>query len=172
MIVGKRVQLIPLGENSFDLTFKWVNNQELRLFTGTRFPVSKYEHEVWFKAKATDKYNKTYAIQLVETNQIIGLIGNSDYDPINRLTKLFIYIGETEKRAKGLGQEAYALFSDFCFKELNVHKVYSYLYSYNKASIHMHEKCGFILEGELKQHWFKDGRYHDVIVMGRIKEND
>lgn len=171
MIIGERVQLIPLNEECFDLTLKWINNPEQRAFTATRFPVSKYEHEGWFKAKAMDKYNKTYAIQLKENNQIIGLIGNNDYDPINRSTYPFILIGETGLKGKGFGQEAFSLFLNFCFKELNVHKVYGYLYAYNKASRHMVEKCGYILEGVLKQHWFKDGEYQDVLVMGRLNEN-
>src|SRR5659263_330686 len=103
MIIGERVQLIPLNDECFELTLKWVNNPELRVFTGTRFPVSKYEHEEWFKAKAIDKFNKTYAIQLRDTNQIIGLIGNTKYDPINRSTNPFIYIGETDIKGKGIG---------------------------------------------------------------------
>lgn len=170
MIIGERVQLIPLNEECFDLTLKWINIPELRLFTGTRFPVSKYEHEVWFKARATDRYNKTYAIQMRDTNQIIGLVGNNEYDPINRTTNPYIYIGETSIKGQGIGQEALALFLDFCFKELNVHRVYGYLYAYNTASRHMIEKCGYVLEGVLKQHWFKNGEYHDVLVMGRINE--
>jgi diamine N-acetyltransferase len=170
MIIGERVQLIPLNEECFNLTLTWVNNPELRLFTGTRFPVSKYEHENWFKGRATDKYNKTYAIQLRGSNKIIGLVGNNEYDPINRTTYPFIYIGETDMKEKGIGQESFSLFLDFCFNELNIHKVYGYLYAYNKASRNMLEKCGYLLEGELKQHWFKDGEYHDVLVMGRIRE--
>ena len=172
MLIGERVQLIPLNDECFELTLKWINNPELRPFTGTRFPVSKYEHEGWFKAKATDKYNKTYAIQLKDTKQIIGLIGNNDYEPINRTTNPFLYIGDTDMKEKGIGQEAFALFLNFCFKELNVHRVYGYLYAYNEASRRMLDKCGYVLEGVLKQHWFKDGKYHDVLVMGRINESE
>ena len=170
MIIGNRVQIIPLTDECFDLTLKWVNNPELRRYIGSRFPVSKYEHEVWFKAHAVDKYNKTYAIQLKDSKDIIGLIGNTEYDSINRSTYPFIYVGETGDRGHGIGQEALTLFVDFCFNELNIHKVYGYMYAYNTASIHLHEKCGYLCEGVLKKHWFKDGEYHDVLIMGRINE--
>lgn len=172
MIDGNRVQLIPLNEKCFELTLKWINNPELRTYTGTRFPVSKYEHEDWFRTRTKDRYNKTYAIKIKETNQIVGLVGNNDYDFINRSTNTFIYIGETDIRGKGIGQESFSLFLNFCFNELNIRKVYSYLYSYNKASRNMLEKCGYVLEGELKQHWFKDGKYNDVLLMGRINKNE
>lgn len=170
MIIGKRIQLVALDDNCFNLTLKWVNDPEIRMFTGSRFPVSIYEHEEWFKNKATDKYNKTFAIQLKSTKEIIGIVGNTEYDSINRTTNPFIYIGEKELQGKGLGQEALSLMLDFCFSILNVHRVYGYLFEYNVASKKMLEKCGYIHEGTLKQHWYKDGKYHDVLVMGRIKE--
>lgn len=31
MIIGERVKLIPLNEECFDLTLKWVNNPEQRI---------------------------------------------------------------------------------------------------------------------------------------------
>ncbi|WP_342542139.1 GNAT family protein [Paenisporosarcina sp. FSL H8-0542] len=168
MILGKRVQLIPLDRESFELTLKWVNDPSIRMFTGAKFPVSTYEHEEWFKAKIMDKYNKTFAIQIRESNKIIGLVGNNEYDSINRTTYPFIYIGEKDIQGKGIGQEAFSLIIDFCFEVLNVRRVYGYLFEYNSASRNMLEKCGYELEGMLKEHWYKDGEYHNVLVMGRI----
>lgn len=170
MIIGERVQLIPLNEECFELTLKWINDPKIRMFTGARFPVSRYEHEVWFKSKATDKYNKTFAIQIRETNEIIGIAGNNEYDPINRTTYPFIYIGEEGYQGKGIGQEAFSLMIDFCFNVLNARRVYGYLFEYNTASRNMLEKCGYQIEGVLRQHWYKDGKYHDVLVMGRLKD--
>jgi diamine N-acetyltransferase len=170
MIKGDRIQLIPLNDECFDLTLNWINDPDLRYFTGSRFPVSKKEHELWFIQKATDKYNKTYAIQIIENNCIIGIAGNNDYDPINRSTNPFIYIGDPKYRSKGYGVEAFSLIVDFCFSYLNVHRVYGFFYHYNKASQKMLERCGYLIEGTLREHWFKDGVYHDVIVMGKIND--
>ncbi|MEH7883028.1 GNAT family protein [Bacillus sp. JJ1609] len=169
MIIGHRVQLIALNEECYGLTLKWINDPEIRLFTGAKFPVSRLEHEGWFKAKATDRFNKTFAIQMKDTKQIIGLVGNNEYDPLNRTTYPFIYIGEKNIQGKGIGQEAFSLILDFCFEVLNVRRVYGYLFEYNSASRNMLEKCGYKLEGTLKQHWYKDGQYHDVLVMGKVK---
>lgn len=169
MIIGKKVQLIALDEECFDLTLKWINDPGIRMFTGAKFPVSKFEHESWFKSKALDKFNKTFAIQIIETKQIIGLVGNSGFDPLNRSTYPFIYIGEKENQGKGIGQEAFSLLTNFCFEVLNVHRVYGYLFEYNLASKNMFEKCGYKLEGVLQQHWYKDGKYHNVLVMGKVK---
>ena len=169
MIIGERVQLIALNEDCFELTLKWVNDPETRKFTGAKFPVSKIEHEPWFKTKATDRYNKTFGIQMRDTDQVIGIVGNTDYDCLNRTSCLFIYIGEKTFRSRGLGKEALDLMIDFCFDTLNVRKVYAYLFEYNLASRRIFEKCDFQLEGTLKEHWYKDGQYHDVLIMGRVR---
>ena len=172
MIVGNRISLIPLTDACFDLTLRWVNDPELRHMTGSRFPVSRLEHERWFEARSTDPENKTYAIKLQETGELIGLVGNARYDRIHRLTEVFFYIGERELRGRGYGREAVALFSEFCFKEMNLHKICGFVYAYNAASRRVFEICGFVEEGVLTRHWYKNGAYHDVYVFGRINPDE
>jgi RimJ/RimL family protein N-acetyltransferase len=172
MIVGNRISLIPLNDACFDLTLRWINDPALRHLTGARYPVSKLEHEKWFRAHATDPDNKTYAIQLLENGKVIGLIGNTHYDKLHRITDIFFYIGEKDMLGKGFGQEAVSLFTDFCFKEMNIHKVCGFVYDYNDASRHVFERCGYSAEGVLSDHWYRDGRYHDVYVFGLINPND
>ncbi|ANU13959.1 GNAT family N-acetyltransferase [Planococcus halocryophilus] len=169
MIIGSRVQLIALNEEVMNLSLKWINDPEIRIYTGAKFPVTRNEHEVWFDSKATNKYNKTFAIQIIETGKIIGIVGNTDYDPLNRTTYPYIYIGEKDSQGKGIGQESFNLILDFCFEVLNVNRVYGYLFEYNSDSKNMLLKCGYKLEGTLEKHWYKDGSYHDVLVMGKVR---
>jgi diamine N-acetyltransferase len=172
MIVGKRICLIALNDACFDLTLSWINDPELRSFTGARFPVSRLEHEKWFQAHSTDPENKTYAIKVTETEQIIGIVGNSCCDRIHRMTDLFAYIGDGKMRGKGYGTEALELFIDFCFKEMNFHKLCGHAYAFNEVSRKMCEKCGLLVEGILPEHWYRNGQYHDVLVLGCINPNE
>jgi RimJ/RimL family protein N-acetyltransferase len=172
MIIGSRVSLIPLDDACFDLTLRWINDPELRYFTGARFPVSKLEHEKWFREHATDPDNKTYAIKVNDTGALIGLVGNARYDKINRLTDLLAYIGEKSVRGMGYGTEALGLFIDFCFREMNIHKVCGCMYAYNEISKKMCERCGLVVEGVLPEHWYRDGKYHDAYVIGLINPKE
>lgn len=172
MIIGERVQLIPLNDECFDLTLNWVNNPSLRLYTGTRFPITKIEHEKWFFNKSQDPYNKTFGIQVKETKKIIGLVGNNHFDALDRTTSIFIYLGETEDRNCGYGKETLNLFTKFCFNSLNVHKVWAHIFDFNKASITLFAKSGYTQEGILKEHIYRDGKYHDVVFLGRINRNE
>lgn len=172
MIIGERVQLIPLNDECFDLTYKWVNNPSLRLYTGTRFPITKVEHEKWFSKRCEDLYNKTFGIQVKETNKIIGLVANNHFDALDRTTSISIYLGEVKDRNHGYGKETLDLFTQFCFNMLNVRKTWAYIFGFNEASIKLFTKSEYIQEGILKEHIYRDGNYHDVVVMGRINKNE
>jgi diamine N-acetyltransferase len=36
----------------------------------------------------------------------------------------------------------------------------------NKPAIKVYEKCGFVVEGRLRRHVFKNGKFKDVLFMG------
>lgn len=40
------------------------------------------------------------------------------------------------------------------------------IYAYNTASIGLHERLGFQLEGRLRDHEFLAGRPYDLVMMG------
>jgi len=170
MISGERINLIALDDKFSDLILKWVNEPELKEMIGTRFPISRYEHEIWFKNRAMDQENKTFLIEEKTTKKIIGLVGNTAYDPINRFTYIHTYLGEKEDRSKGFGTETIRLYTKFCFNYLNIHKMSANIFEYNLASQKMFEKCGYHEEGILRKHWYRSGMYHDVVLMSIIDE--
>jgi RimJ/RimL family protein N-acetyltransferase len=44
------------------------------------------------------------------------------------------------------------------------------VYSFNERAIKSYEKCGFRVEGVLRQEIFRDGSYYDTIAMGILKD--
>lgn len=166
MIKGERVTLIAANSLLEELTLKWINQPELREYTNSRFPVNPFEHKKWFENKVLDKSLKMYGIVDNTSNQIIGVVGLNEYDPYNRTAYPYIYIGETNNQLKGLGTESFQLFLKFLKNQMNVHRVYGFLYEYNTASLGMLKKCGYAVEGSMKSHWYSNGKYHDVVVVG------
>lgn len=49
-----------------------------------------------------------------------------------------------------------------------VHKLISVITASNAASIQLHEKHGFTVEGLLKEAGYKNGEYLDIVIMGKI----
>ncbi|MFR0818984.1 MAG: GNAT family N-acetyltransferase [Mediterraneibacter gnavus] len=70
---------------------------------------------------------------------------------------------------KGFGSDAVITFTDFCFTRLNLHKVYLHVFESNKRAIRCYEKAGYKVEGRLVEHHFSNGKYEDVLVMGKTK---
>lgn len=174
MIEGKKVLICGLTKDSTDAILQWVNKPELRDLTGTRFPVSEFEHEIWIKRKLESSSEKLFLIRDKENDSAIGIIGLSNIDYINRNAELFIRIGDKEyisqkNSVSGYGTDAVITLTDFCFTHLNLHKIYLYVFESNTRAIRCYEKSGFEIEGRLLQHHFSRGKYEDVIIMRKMK---
>ena len=57
---------------------------------------------------------------------------------------------------------------DYAFKKLGLHKVYLMHWKENKKAEHLYNKLGFKTEGVLKDEYFWQGRYHDMVRMSII----
>ena len=59
------------------------------------------------------------------------------------------------------------LLCDFCFQEMNLHKLKVSVLAFNEAAIRCYERNGFIREGLLKEEIFRAGKYQDVVLLAR-----
>ena len=84
---------------------------------------------------------------------------------------LGIFIGNKDYWGHGYGSDAVRLMLEYGFGQLNLHRVYLYVFAYNKRAIRAYEKCGLKHEGALREAGYKNGRYFDILVMG-ILENE
>ncbi|OUS69948.1 hypothetical protein B1748_29895 [Paenibacillus sp. MY03] len=170
MINGERIILRALNQSDSILLLHWVNNPRLKELTGTVYPVSELEHKQWFEKKIVDQFSKIFGIEDTESKKLIGIIGLKQIDFINRNAELYIYIGEEDLWGQGLGTESVKLMVEFAFKEMNLHRIQLFAFSYNTRAIRSYEKAGFIVEGILKESVFRAGAYHDRVLMGIISK--
>ena len=57
------------------------------------------------------------------------------------------------------------------FNNLNLNRGFLYILEENKRSINLAKKCGFIEEGILRHHIYKNGEYKNLLIMGILKED-
>lgn len=72
-------------------------------------------------------------------------------------------------QGKGVGKALMQAGIDLADKWLNLTRLELEVYSDNDAAIRLYEQFGFEREGVLRQHAFRDGRYVDSIMMGRLR---
>jgi RimJ/RimL family protein N-acetyltransferase len=83
---------------------------------------------------------------------------------------LGIVIGEKNQWGKGYGQDAIRTLLTFVFGEMNLNRIYLRVYADHALAINAYRKCGFVEEGRLRQDVYSEGRYHDMLVMGILKQ--
>jgi putative acetyltransferase len=75
-------------------------------------------------------------------------------------------------QGRGVGTALLAAAIDVADNWLNYHRLRLEVYSDNAAAIALYRKFGFEIEGTLREDAFRDGRYVDAFVMGRLRPGD
>lgn len=71
---------------------------------------------------------------------------------------------------KGFATEAGRAVLNFAFSRTQLHRLAAQRYAENGASERVLQKLGFVQEGVLRQERYKDGRFHDVVTYGVLRE--
>jgi RimJ/RimL family protein N-acetyltransferase len=96
----------------------------------------------------------------------IGIIIGAD---VHRHTaELGYWLGQ-ELWGRGIMTEAVPAFTDFCFEEFQLRRIYAEPFANNPASARVLEKAGFTFEGRLKNNALKDGKLLDSLLYARTK---
>jgi RimJ/RimL family protein N-acetyltransferase len=75
-----------------------------------------------------------------------------------------------EHQRQGYASDAIQLILKYGFNELRLHKCNSECLATNHGSIQLHQKLGFQEEGRRRKMIFMDGRDHDIVLFGLLKE--
>lgn len=94
-----------------------------------------------------------------------GLVELVEINTVHRSAEFQIIIAPASQ-GRGLAVEATRLALDYGFSVLNLHKIYLIVDRENEKAVHVYAKAGFRQEGVLKEEFFMNGQYRDVIRMG------
>lgn len=175
MYQGEKVILRAYREEDIERATELVNDKELKKFlvTNIPFPISPWEEESWVKSQkgsSSGEYN--FAIEDIETHKYIGGCGINNVNWLTRNALVGIMIGDKDYWGKGYGTDAMKVLVKFIFENMNMHKISLRTFSFNKRAIKCYEKCGFKVEGVLKDEIFKEGKYYDEIAMAIFNESE
>lgn len=107
---------------------------------------------------------------LGEKAKHIGVIEYREINIVSRRCSVGIGIGEKAYWGKGYGTDALKALIHYLFQTMNLNRVQLDTWSGNVRAIRSYEKCGFVVEGRMRNDAYIDGQYYDTIVMGLLKE--
>ncbi|GAB6169465.1 GNAT family protein [Clostridium carnis] len=174
MYKGNLVKLRAYKEEDIDRATEFINDEETKklLVIDTPFPITKWKESEWIKSRdASSDLTYDFAIEDLETGKYIGGCSINNTNIKNRNCTIGIMIGDKAYWGKGYGTDALKVLIKFIFEEVNMEKIKLNVFSFNKRAIACYKKIGFIEEGILKKEIYRNGKYHDEIVMALFKEN-
>ena len=168
LVKSELIFLRALESTDLERTHQWHNDTSLYSTLGGTFHyVSLDVEKRWLQAKMQVSTQETnLAICLTSDRSHIGNIYLRDIDWVSRNAQVHLFIGDPDQRSRGFGQEAIQLIVQHAFEDLGLGRLYLYVLAENASAIHAYEKSGFSVEGNMKNHAFKNGTFKDVLVMG------
>lgn len=162
------VKLRKLEKDDSKIIFEWISDPGLRKMIGTRGVPNCESHKKWFENKMNDKTN---IIRVIIYEGIpVGIIGTNNINRADNNADIYIYIGNTFFRKKGIAHDALRQIEMILREIYSCHKITAMVRSYNIPSINMFKKSGFICEGVQKEQVIYDGEYFDRLLFGKILE--
>lgn len=169
---GERVCLREFRREDLEVIHSWTNDPEiLRFLSWGIFPQTRKETERFVETQMSgeDPLNRSLVVALRDGEACIGTGGLHHIEWRNRCGELGIVIGKRDCLGKGYGSEAVELLLRFGFDTLNLHRIYLQVFDFNERALRTYRKCGFREEGRLREAFFRDGAYHDILVMGMLE---
>ncbi len=161
-IIGERVILRAVEEKDNDMLLSLLNDPDTEaLLGGWSFPSSSDAQNNWFKHLTEDKNVLRCIISVNDTAIGTAILNKIDYKNGTACVNIKLCAGEY--RGKGYGTDAIKALIRYAFDELRLNCVYALALENNQASRRMLEKCGFIMEGILRDRFYKQGRYNSCV---------
>jgi RimJ/RimL family protein N-acetyltransferase len=171
MLPGKKIRLVPMEREDLPKSQTWVNDVQLNIKMLRVLPVSRLDQERWLEEISRNHSKLVFAIKDIVTSCHIGNTGFYSIDWIHRRSEYWILIGEKDYWGQGIGSEVLELMQRYAFKNLNLNKLYLNVGANNHRAIAVYKKLGFVQEALLREHYYIEGEYTDVIAMSIIRKD-
>ena len=171
-IEGERIYLRPISMEDTENIVSWRNEGRVRKNFVYQEPFTKEGHEAWMRTKVETGSVVQFMIYEKETDRPVGSVYFRDIDQKNKKAEYGIFIGGADAAGKGIGTETARLAVAYARDVLKLHKLMLRVFADNGAAVKSYQNAGFVQEARLKDEFFQDGKYRDMLLMAVIfKEN-
>lgn len=149
------------------IRLEWMNHPNIYKNMHYEIPVMLEKTICWFEQNQ-NKDNRI-DVAFVEDNQLLAMGGLTHIDRIINKAELYIFV-DPYLQKKGIGTQATKLLCNYGFEYLKLNKIYLETNEDNYAAQRVYEKCGFKVEGILRQEYKTfEGTLKNRLYYGLIK---
>lgn len=172
IIQGKKVVLRAIEKEDLPSLHKWSNDPEINyMLGGWHFPSSMQDQEKWFSSLNLNSNHQKFAIDTED----LGLIGMANLVDINWKDRNAFHgmlLGDKDTRGKGYGIDTVMAINRYAFEELGLMRMNTTIIASNEPSIGVYtKKCGWVVEGIKKNHYFRKKQWWDEVIVGITQED-
>ncbi len=170
---GRLVRLRAVEPDDWEAHFTWNQDSETsRSLDHVWLPSSATRARRWAEEAALrlgDDDTFAFEIEALNEGALVGHIATHSCD--RRVGSFSSGVAILpERRRQGYAAEAILLVARYYFQELRYQKMNAQVYSFNEASLALHEKLGFAREGTLRRMVYTGGRHYDIVAFGLTSE--
>jgi len=171
MLHGSLVVLRAMERADIPRLWEFAQDMDLGLLTGAGgrpTPLATMERIYEEKWSGHEANSVRWGIEA--HGSLIGGAELSNIAWLDRSAELAVWIGDRTYRRRGCGLDAMRLALNYAFKLLGLNRVVYLANAANVAAVNAYGKAGFVEEGRMRQALYRDGQYHDIIVLGILRE--
>ena len=144
------IKLEKFETSDYNRLIHWVNSKQLMILFGGplfTFPITHNQLN-----KYVNEDNRLiYKVINKKNDEIIGHAELDKIDSKNKNARICrVLVGDKKLRNKGFGTQIINKLVSIAFYEFNLHRLDLGVYDFNKNAIKCYQKCGFEIEGLLK----------------------
>ena len=166
MINGDKVKLRRIEKADLWHLWEWHEQEELYLFKSIKSFISW--DDLYDNFQKYFFWKRDFIIEN-DADNIVGTCSYHDINWKNRSCSISFAVKEGQDKLSYLGDALQTIVS-FIFNELNLIKIDSYALENSIIDIQAIEKIGFVKEGLLREHIFKNNQYVDVFIFALFNE--
>ena len=157
-----RLRLRPIRVEDADTILEWINDPAVTQNFAALGKITRDEEVAFLESTIASAQDRLFAIETFD-GEFLGTAGIHRIWWPARNGRLGILIGRKEAHGKGFAQEALRLLCAVGFGDLGLHKVWLVHYATNERMRHIAKKLGFREEGVLRDEYFHQGAFHDMV---------
>jgi RimJ/RimL family protein N-acetyltransferase len=171
MIAGEHVILRAFEREDAERCYRWMNDPNIVRTLKSRYPIA-FQNEIEWLDRAMNAHTaeRHFAIERKDDRTHIGNASIHEIDWVSRTAEFGLFIGEPSAWNRGFGSDAIRTLVRFAFEEMNLRKLRINVFEYNDRAKHVLETQGFVQEGRLRREFYREGSYHDLLILSIFRD--
>jgi RimJ/RimL family protein N-acetyltransferase len=164
------VRLRPLSLEDVDRMMTWVNDPAIvgNFATFSGKPITRDEEVAYVQKMLASKEDRVWAFERASDGAYLGNVGLHQIHWRSRVGRLACIVAARAEMGRGYGSAAIRAALDRGFGELGLHKVWLMVFRTNTRSRGIYSRIGFIEEGVLREEYFHEDGWHDMVRMSLL----